>query len=805
MAAKSFLTQIDIEWALKKLRPAHAISIRSTDPNFDLDKVLETPAVVSDLIGQKLEDKLAEHPRWSESIPLRLGSWARGELCSKSDIDILFLGPEEAVGEVVADLQRTGFKIRARVPQDRSDWTVGVDSFDVLSLLFSHYDCAGSAERTGSQNIVVDENKDLVLQQIKKIEARGIQYKKRLLQAMVRERKERARRYDSIVNFLEPNLKYGPGGLRDLDQAMMAERLFSEKFLGDEASLSRLRGYKQFFLLVRHWLHLTDSEREGGREVRDTVRASYQQELAEFLRYESAIQFMSDLEFALSEVNFYADWAVEQARTARARQIGPAVLERVKMHPIQALARDSSMLIQKRIREHLFKRRDMIEPFVHTFHPDMSEVLLAALFRAKFLARMIPDLERVTGLVQHDQYHRYSVDAHTFQALREVLRIKRHPRRLGRLAEVASRLKARDWKIIFWAALFHDLGKGLRDRSEKGGHSIAGARIARRELKFLKMPEGITPEIVWLVENHLLMSTAAFRRDSQDPAVWSELFARGLKEGRIARLAILTAVDIRATNIDAWNDWKAQLLGQLVASLESPPAHALGRLVETSSEIRRWAEKLDPRVIESVSAAQLLHDYNQLVAMRSKEFNVSRPVVVKNRRKETWVRFHSPTDRPGLFLDFTRILLSLGLDVQEAFVQTFADLGAYDWFHVKSRRSRQVLQAHFKVLTKNLIANASMSQINGSLAASQAQLWQTIELVSESDRSAIVSFRGRDQRGALMAAAQMIFAEGFEIRSAKVHTWGRQIEDVFTLKKSGPDDDRIRIWVGKISAQKRQL
>lgn len=107
-------------------------------------------------------------------------------------------------------------------------------------------------------------------------------------------------------------------------------------------------------------------------------------------------------------------------------------------------------------------------------------------------------------------------------------------------------------------------------------------------------------------------------------------------------------------------------------------------------------------------------------------------------------------------------------------MQTYGQFGAYDWFKIKSDRRVSAL--------KVLLANTSRAPAE-SVRGQDAIQFQTIELVSENDSTVTVSFRGRDQRGAMLAAAQAIYRAGFEIVSAKVHTWGRQIDDVFTLKK----------------------
>lgn len=181
-----------------------------------------------------------------------------------------------------------------------------------------------------------------------------------------------------------------------------------------------------------------------------------------------------------------------------------------------------------------------------------------------------------------------------------------------------------------------------------------------------------------------------------------------------------------------------------------------------------FIENLDPHVVESLPREKLLSDYRALVKSRGD----MPPLILSNRKKELWVRFHSKKDRPGLFLSFVRRLHGLGLSVQEAYVQTYENYGAYDWFKVKSTKPVSVI--------KKMFVRFAVHDDDSQVPPIQ---FAVIELVSESDKSAIISFRGKDQRGALLAAAQAIYSAGLEIQAAKVHTWGRQIDDVFSVFK----------------------
>jgi [protein-PII] uridylyltransferase len=143
-------------------------------------------------------------------------------------------------------------------------------------------------------------------------------------------------------------------------------------------------------------------------------------------------------------------------------------------------------------------------------------------------------------------------------------------------------------------------------------------------------------------------------------------------------------------------------------------------------------------------------------------------------------------------------LFKNGVQIQEAYVQTDAEKGAYDWFRVKSSLSPAVLK---KALSRALLADNALSS-GADLSTTSTVRFAVIEVTTQDDKSATISFRGRDQKGALLAAAQALYQAGFEILSAQVHTWGRQIEDVFTVRSPGASELGARVsrlnqaWTG---------
>jgi len=431
--------------------------------------------------------------------------------------------------------------------------------------------------------------------------------------------------------------------------------------------------------------------------------------------------------------------------------------------------------------------------------PAALEEPMVALFRSRLIDHCVPEFRRIVGHVQHDQYHRFSVDAHILQALRELKRIRRNPKLAGRLADLVRGLNKKEWEVLAFGCLYHDIAKG-----RGGDHEIQGIEIALHDLGRFGVKASLAREVSWIVEEHLALSNAAFRENPRAPHTWRALADKGIRGRRLHVLAVFTIVDIRATNPEAWTPWKERLLHELVVQLERPETDSMiaftdalksateGRkLAGQRRDLLRMAESLDPFLVGSVPFKPLIQDLKDLAQSIGKRGDTAtslEPLVVRIRGgTQTWIRFHSPEDRPGLFLRFVSGLVACGFSVRHASIHTDPVLGVYDWFEVKTQKEAAQIR---RLLSSGVLESSVERRYDVTFDA--------IEWVgtghSVEDHSAekewVVSFRGRDQSGALLEAARALFDEGVEIRWAKVHTWGRQIDDVFGVVSGRKDGDQ---------------
>ncbi len=196
--------------------------------------------------------------------------------------------------------------------------------------------------------------------------------------------------------------------------------------------------------------------------------------------------------------------------------------------------------------------------------PDAAEVALRRFNEAGVFGRFIPDFGRVVARMQHDLYHVYTVDEHTIFAIGVLNGIEagRFTAEMPVASEVVHKVHSR--RALYLALLLHDIGKG-----RGGNHSEIGAGVAAKLGPRLGLTEEETETVVWLVRYHLIMSNTAFRREIADPKTIADFVEIVQSVERLRLLLVLTVADIRAVGPTVWNGWKAALLRDLYFAAET--------------------------------------------------------------------------------------------------------------------------------------------------------------------------------------------------------------------------------------------
>ncbi|MDC8755506.1 [protein-PII] uridylyltransferase [Erythrobacter sp. sf7] len=535
---------------------------------------------------------------------LAVGGYGRAEMAPHSDIDIAFITPmkrspwcEQVIEAMLYLLWDLGLKVGHSSRTVADTMRQAREDLTIRTALLEGRLVWGDQE-------LYEELRQRFWNEV----AKGSE--RQFLTQKLAERDARHKRMGDSRYVVEPNIKDGKGGLRDLQTlywiGKYVHRVQNAAELVDVGLLtaSEYRSFRRaegFLLAVRCHMHIITDRAE------DRLTFDLQRQVAERMNFadrpgKSAVErFMQfyflqakrvgsltgvflahlDQEFAKKRTRsgFFAgftqrprvfkgyvveggrlrapgdDWfRADPVRLIEVFQLAEA--EGLEVHPeTMRLADRDARLIDGRVRRD--KRANTLFLDLLAGRKD-PETALRWMNEAGVFGRFVPDFGRVNAQMQFDMYHHYTVDEHTIRAIGLLSQIERglltadHPRATRELPKVASR------RAIYVAVLLHDIAKG-----RGGDHSVLGAEVAHRLCPRFGLDEKETDLVAWLVLHHLLMSRTAQKRDLTDPKTIEDFVGEVQSLERLRNLAILTAVDIRAVGPGTWNSWKAQLLGEL--------------------------------------------------------------------------------------------------------------------------------------------------------------------------------------------------------------------------------------------------
>jgi [protein-PII] uridylyltransferase len=568
-------------------------------------------AFLTDQLVRVIHDHVTAHvyPPGNRSAAERLaimavGGYGRAEMAPHSDVDIGFITPtkrapwcEQVIEAMLYLLWDLGLKVghSSRTVDDtlrmaREDLTIRT------ALLEGRF-------VWGDQPLYDETSRRFWAEVVKGSE-------RQFLSEKLEERNARHKRMGDSRYVVEPNVKDGKGGLRDVQTLYWIGKYIHKVRSGAELvdvgllTKSEYRSFRRaegFLLAVRCHLHTLTNRAE------DRLTFDLQRQVAERMNFadrpgKSAVErFMQfyflqvkrvgsltgvflahlDAEFAKSRARtgFFAGWNQKARHLKGYRVFGGKIAapsddwfkndpvrlieifqlaesEGLEIHPdtMRQADRDSG-LIKADIRKD--KRANALFLDLLSGRND-PETVLRWMNEAGVFGKFVPDFARVNAQMQFDMYHHYTVDEHTIRAIGLLNKIEKgelagdHPRATRLIHKVTSR------RVAYVAALLHDIAKG-----RGGDHSVLGAEVAMKLCPRFGLTDAETDLVAWLVRQHLLMSATAFKRDLTDPKTIEDYVAEVQSVERLRHLAILTAIDIRAVGPGVWNSWKGQLLGEL--------------------------------------------------------------------------------------------------------------------------------------------------------------------------------------------------------------------------------------------------
>ena len=576
----------------------------------------------------------SHNPTEAEKLSIiSVGGYGRREMAPFSDVDLLFLTPykmtpwsENVIETVLYLLWDLKLKVGHSSRSIKDCLRLGSEDYTIRTAMLEHRFVCGDINLASQLNEKLWKNlfsgtaKDFISAKLKERENRHEKHGQRYM--------------------VEPNVKEGKGGLRDLQSLYwIAKYVYQTQNISDLVDLNVFRSdeYLQF---------------EQAEEFLWAVRCQMHH-----LADRAIEQLSFDLQVEVASAMGYHDSrdqrAVEifmQDYFRHATRVGD--LTRIFLTSLEAVhAKDEPLL------ERIFKRKPKIDNdyiVIHNrlaiksekefltnpinllklfsealrtgllIHPNAMRLVSANLamvnneFRASteaqqiflelllkhgnperalrrmnelgFLAKFIPEFEPIVAMMQFNMYHSYTVDEHTIQCLKTLAQIEKSEL-VEELPIASSILKdGVNRKVIYIALLLHDIGKGRSD-----DHSILGAKIAKQVSPRLGLNKQETETVEWLVRYHLLMSDMAQKRDISDPRTVRD-FAKAVQSvKRLNLLTVLTVCDVRSVGPDTWNNWKATLIRQLYAETKAileQGAEALNRENRMTEAKKALREKL---------------------------------------------------------------------------------------------------------------------------------------------------------------------------------------------------------------------
>ena len=547
---------------------------------------------------------LASDARMPEDVALvALGGYGRGVLAPGSDLDLLILQDGSSTPDVATlaehllyPLWDAGLRVGHAVRTPNACVEIAAERLDATTAMLDGRVVAGSES---SWDDVRSALLDLVRSDPRAFAER-----------LAADREARRHRFGSVSSLLEPELKEGVGGLRDVHALAWLQTAIGRPLEGAgilrESERRSVEGAEEFLTRVRGALHL-----EGGR-VSDRLLAEQQPPVA------AAMGFGD--EPGLPAVDGLMRSVFEQAR--QVEHVSAAVLDRFLrgssppatldatpegiLRAFAEVARDRDVMPAASLDALAAVSIDADLPWTEPIRAAFLELLrsgpgavegLETLDRVGLLERYVPAWGPVRCRPQRDPYHRASVDVHLLDSLAGVARLLDEPGDDPSMALAVHAIPDAD--ALRLGALLHDIGK-----TGEGHHVEVGARVAEETLDHMGV-SGPTADLArFLVAEHLLLSDTATRRDLDDERLIVGVADRVGDPGRLAALYLLTTADAEATGPLAWTPWRATLVRELVAKVrhvlerDDVGSGTAERLTARAEEIRAALGGEDPEAVE---------------------------------------------------------------------------------------------------------------------------------------------------------------------------------------------------------------
>ena len=769
---------------------------------------------------------------------ITVGGFGRGELHPHSDADLLILCPDDS------ELPDTALEAFVRALWD-ADLHPGHGVRTVAECVKQ-----AAADVSVATNLMesrlIHGNGSLFERMREATDAPALWPADEFFAAKSVEQQRRHDQFEDTVYNLEPDIKNGPGGLRDIQMvAWVAQRHFGTTTLHGlvEHDFLSEREHEDLVEVRNRLWEIRWALHEISGRAEERMLFDYQRKLAATFGFEgpdenSAVEaFMQRYYRTVMHVERLNEQMLqifEEELLSGRRHLPSATIDEhfhlrhgyLELIDEQSFVRQPDLLLRlflvlsdnpeirgvrastiRLIREHLYlideefrSDSDNLALFLELLRRKRRVYAqLERMNRYGILAALIPAFARITGRMQFDLFHVYTVDQHILFVVRNLRRIAtgRYPENFANAIEVFQRIERPE--VLYLGALFHDIAKG-----RGGDHSELGANDARSFVNALDMSEADRDLVCWLVENHLMMSMTAQRRDISDPAVIDEFSRAVVDMRRLEHLFVLTVADIAATRPKLWNSWKDSLLRELFVATEEyfragPDekhdraelarelcGEAASMLAEGSfarDEVQACLARLPHDAIVRLDADQLAWSAEQVLGDRG-----TPRVECRNlEQKGITEVFVFAGDFDGLFALNAREFDRMELNVLAARIATTSDAHSWNLFQIMDANSRALNESDTLRLQHALLEQLGQRNIRplpGRPIPRRLRHFlreSDISFSEEGEDLTRLEIATTDRPGLLSAIAESLLGAGVRLHDARIATFGQRVEDVFVI------------------------
>lgn len=723
------------------------------------------------VVFKKIYHKIFNNTDYIFSI-IAVGGYGRGELAPCSDLDLLFLLPnnlkineskhaEEVIQFILYILWDLGYSVGHStrtiddcIEKSKLDLTIStallekrfiVGNEDVFSLLNDKF------------TLFIKNTKTL-----------------KFVEAKLVESELRHKRFGGSRYVVEPNVKDGKGGLRDLHTLIwiskFAYKVDSVSKLINMGALSKKEAAsfaesQRFLLSVRCHLHYR-AFREDDRLAMDAQldlaktmnfkNTITQKDVERFMkRYFLATKTVGSLTrifCAAIETEFNKPLRLSFLSFKKKEDVYPFDIELGRLfvknkevlseNPVNIIklfniSHNKNIDIHPKTLRYLTSLQRLInyevrndfdanKMFLDILTSDKDSTrTLRLMNESNILGKFIPEFQKIVGLMQFDMYHSYTVDEHTIFTISNLYSLKNGE--FKNFAPLASKviLEISSKKCLFVAMLLHDIAKG-----RKGDHSENGSLIASVVCPRLGLSKEETKTVEWLILYHLLMSKTAFRYELGDARVIKSFVDKVKSVERLKLLLVLTVADIKGVGPEIWNDWKGSLITELYSKsfdmlqkdnvnelIKTPKKSFENFLVEnglTNSDAKQYCSYYYDNYWEIFNLSRIINHYEIFRNMYkdSKKFKVH--LFDESKLKATELLVIAP-DHHGLFSLISGLVSASGYDVVNAKIITRSDGYALDTFFIQNKNRQPIIEEHskkklLKVISQGLEGNFNVEK-----------------------------------------------------------------------------------------------